>query len=123
MSGPVEMVRQSWGNDAPDWVKALAEACERSSQNKVAVQLGRSAALVSQVLRAKYAGDMVVVSDLVRGVFMAGTIDCPEFGKMPSNKCVEWRAKARSFGNANLQRAQMYRACNTCSRNEKGGRS
>ncbi len=41
----------AWGDTLPDWVRALAEACEASSQNKVAQQLGYSGALVSNVLR------------------------------------------------------------------------
>ncbi|MBM2032402.1 hypothetical protein JQW49_14265 [Sulfitobacter pseudonitzschiae] len=54
MSGPVEIAQKAWGDELPDWVLALAEACARTSQNRVAEDLGRSASLVSNVLRRKY---------------------------------------------------------------------
>ena len=114
MTGAVEKMRAAWGDTAPEWVVTLAEACAESSQNKVAEQLGRSAPLVSQVLAKRYPGDLADVEARVRGVFMNGTITCPELGEMSSKECRDWRQKARRFGNANMLRVRMYRACNRC---------
>lgn len=120
MSGPVEIAREHWGADMPDWIARLAEQCAASSQNKVAVKLGRSAALISQVLRNKYPGDLRAVEELFRGHFMAETVLCPALGVLPLNECHDWMAKARHFTNANSLRVRMYRACKKCPRFTKG---
>lgn len=119
MSGPVEIARAAWGEGLPDWVLCLARECASRSQRLVADDLGRSAALVSQVLRNKYSGSMSAVEELVRGHFMDGTIECPALGLIRSHECQGWRAKSRRAGTSNMLRVQMYRACNHCPRNQK----
>ncbi len=120
MSAPMQTIAECWGATPPDWVVRLAEECEASSQRQVAARLDRSGALVNQVLKNKYKGDLAAVADCVRGVFMNGVIDCPALGSIPSNECHDWRKKARQFGNANMLRVRMFRACNHCPRNAKG---
>lgn len=121
MSTPSEIAREHWGADLPDWIADLARECEASSQNKVAARLGRSASLISQVLRAKYPGDLEAVEELFNGVFNAATVECPELGKIPANECRHWREKSRNFVNINSLRVRMYRACSNCPRNRKEG--
>ena len=116
----LERASESWGERMPDWVGVLARACDATSANKVAKRLGRSGALVSQVLRGRYAGDMEAVEELVRGVLMAEVVACPALGDIPTNECRLWREKARHFTNTNALRVQMYRACTRCPR--MGGR-
>lgn len=106
--------QDAWGGDMPDWVHALATACESSSQNKVARKLGYSAPLVSQVLRRKYTGDMKAVEDVVRGVFMAGVVDCPAVGRLALNECRNWRRKAPKPTHGNALDNRMSRACRKC---------
>lgn len=113
---PLDIARAHWGPDMPEWVQALADACTETSQNKVAARLNRSAALVSTVLRNRYAGNMETVEQLVRGVFLAETADCPALGTLPMHECTAWRVKARAFANTNALRVRMYRACRTCPR-------
>lgn len=113
---PLDTARAHWGAHMPDWVQALADACTETSQNKVALRLGRSAALVSNVLRNRYGGSMQTVEQLVRGVLLAETVDCPALGTMPMHECNAWRVKASAFANTNALRVRMYRACQTCSR-------
>jgi hypothetical protein len=120
-SNPVATARQHWGEAIPDWVEALAEACQSSSQSRVAERIGRSAAVVSQVLRAKYPGDLRAVEDLVRGALMSGIVECPALGLVPTNECRVWMGKARVFGNTNALRVRMYRACRACARYQHGG--
>lgn len=122
MSDPVATAHEAWGDDAPDWLTRLAEECAASSQRQVAARLGRSGALVNQVLKNKYKGDLSAVEDCVRGIFMNGTIACPELGAIPSNECHDWRKKSRHFGNANMLRVRMFRACNHCPRNQREAR-
>ncbi len=123
MSSPVETAIKAWGTDLPDWVERLALECAATSQNKVATKINRSAAMISQVLRRKYPGDLSAVEELVQGVFMAAVIECPALGLIPSNECQDWRIKARQFVNVNAMRVRMYRACARCPRNPKGGAS
>jgi len=120
MTSPIETARAAWGADIPDWVEALALACTASSQNKVAARLGRSAAMISQLLRRKYPGDLRAVEDLVRGHLLAGTVECPALGALPMHECRAWMAKATSFENTNALRVRMFRACRLCPRFKTG---
>jgi len=120
-SRPVgDIAREHWGKDLPDWIARLVEECAFHSQNHVAQQLGYSGALISQVLRRKYTGNMRNVENQVRGVLMAEVVDCPSLGRVPKNECGSWRKKARRFVGSNVLRVQMYRACNRCPHNQKG---
>lgn len=114
MSAQMEIARAAWGDDMPEWIARLADECAGSSQNQVAKRIGRSAAVISNVLRRKYTGDMAAVEDRFKGVFMAETVDCPELGKLPANQCRDWREKARRFSNVNTLRIRMFRACKRC---------
>lgn len=119
MSGPVELATQAWGHPLPDWIEALALACERSSQAQVAKVLGRSGAVVSQVLRRCYGADMARIEERVRGVYLDGRVICPALGELPANECQDWRGKARVFAVGNPLRTRMFRACKSCPRNQK----
>ena len=106
--------RDAWGDDLPDWVMGLAQACAASSQNKVAQRMGYSASLISQVLGRKYPGDLSSVRDRYLGIFEAKTVDCPELGNVPLDRCQDWRKKARHLQPGNARNVQMFRACNRC---------
>lgn len=114
----MEKAVAGWG-EVPDWIAALAQACDRTSQNRVAKDLGRSAAMISQVLTGKYPADLTDFRELVRGKLMSETVDCPILGDLPKDACLDWRKKSRSFDNVNSRRVQMYRACNRCPLNRK----
>jgi hypothetical protein len=116
---PREIAAANWGEPLPDWIEALVSACERSSQAKIAKRLGRSPALVSQVLRRKYTGDMKDVETRVRGAFMDAKVQCPALGLMPANECADWRTKSRRYVSANARRVMMFRACNDCPLNRE----
>ena len=116
MSDLMETVHAAWGPLCPDWVITLARACGETSQNKVALKIGRSGALVSQVLRAKYPGDLSAVEELVRGHFENAVVDCPALGFLPTHECRMWRDRAKAFVSSNSLRVQMYRACAKCPR-------
>ncbi len=114
MTTQLETARTAWGTEIPDWVLTLARECAQASQNKVARELGYSAALVSQVLRRKYPGDLKAVETAVRGAYEDLVITCPTLGEVSPQVCQEWRTKARKFSTENSQRVRMFRACNRC---------
>ena len=123
MSAPkfsaVDTARAAWGEGMPDWVLALARACAETSQAAVARDLDRSGAIISQVLRRIYPADTARIEERVRGLYMAGMVDCPALGPLSTLKCQDWREKAREFVLGNPRRNRMYRACMICPRNQK----
>lgn len=119
MSDPVATARAAWGADLPDWVLCLAEECAATNQARVAEHIGRSGALVSNVLRRKYPGDMEAVEDLVRGRYMRARILCPALGEISTAVCRNWLTKSRTYANENGERVRMYRACRACPKNRK----
>lgn len=116
----LEKARDAWGADMPAWVRVLAEECDRTSQNKAAIRLGRSSSLVSNVLSNKYggeyAGDLEAVEELVRGALMGETLICPVLGEIDKKACRDWRGRAGEFSARNTRAVQMFRACNRCPR-------
>ncbi len=116
----LETARSAWGAAMPDWIEVLAARCDRASQARVAAELGRSASLVNQVLKARYKGDLSAVEDRVRGRFMDGRQTCPALGTIRLDECQDWRQKARRFVNTNTLRVRMFQACGECPINSKG---
>lgn len=118
MSAPkptmLEIARASWGGDAPDWVLRLAEACDQTSQSKVAARIDRSASVVSQVLRNRYPGNVGAVEEMVRGALMQAVVTCPALGTIPADECQVWRKRADLFVGTNSLRVRMFRSCNRC---------
>lgn len=120
MTGQVQIAKEHWGEDIPDWVIRLAEECEATSQNKVAAKTKISTAAISQSLRAKYPGNMRPIEDVVRGIFMSGTVECPALGNVEAHVCRDWLKKAKKFKASNAHRVRMHNACNNCPRNQQG---
>lgn len=120
-ASPIDTARVHWGDPLPDWIERLARECEASNQRRVAERLGRSAGLISSVLRRKYPGDLDALEEAVRGAFMNATVNCPARGAMPADECQDWRRKSRKFVSVNSERVQMYRACTSCPRNRRDG--
>ena len=110
--------RLAWGDDLPDWIAALAEECDRTSQSKAAARLERSPSLVSYVIRNRYPGDMGAVEEIVRGTLMSESIECPVLGSTGKHICRKWRVRSRTFENVNSQYVTMFRACNRCPINQ-----
>lgn len=108
----IDQVRDVWGEDVPDWIEELARQVDATSQNQVAKQMKRSASLVSTVLSRTYGGSYAATEAVVRGVYMAGTVECPHLGTIPSSDCRDWQRAP--FRNHNSHRVAMYRACARC---------
>jgi hypothetical protein len=110
------VARAAWGDTVPDWIDALATACDRSNQTAVARQLGVSGSAVSGVLNRNYKADLARIEQRVRGVLMSGTVACPVLGDLASDLCLEWQAKASQFRDTGSLRRRMYAACRRCPR-------
>ncbi|MDB5658343.1 MAG: hypothetical protein JWS10_958 [Cypionkella sp.] len=112
----LEVARAAWGAELPDWVETLAIVCGRTTQGRVAMQLDRSGACISQVLNMTYKADTARLEERVRGVFMDRVMDCPGLGEIGAQTCQDWRDKAPHFVMGNPLRQRMRRACNACPR-------
>lgn len=99
----------------PDPVKAaLSSAVARlGSQSKVAADLGVSVAVVSTLLKDKYAGNVAAMEQRIRGQYMAETVVCPVQGTLSAKSCLDNQALPAAF--TNPMRAALWRACKQCS--------
>lgn len=110
-------VQRLWGAHPPEWIVLIAEACDKTSQGKVADQLGISTAVINQALQNKYganghAGRLDVLEQRVRGELMKATVTCPVLGVISTRKCLD--EQQRPFSSTNSMRLQLFRACKTC---------
>ena len=99
-----------------NWIEVLKDECDKSSQSKVAVVLGKSsgdgfpsATVINQVIKGKYPGRTDRLQALVEGVFMNVTVTCPVVGEIASDHCVE--IQSRDFAPVNHQWVKLYKAC------------
>lgn len=113
-------VTDTWGKDAPEWVRILAARCDETSQKKAAEEIRYSSAVVNQVLKNCYTGDIVSVEQAVRGAFLNASVPCPVLGTLTLNVCLQHqRAK---FHATNSTRVRLYRACRRgCPHSKMGG--
>lgn len=106
-----DKVATAWGSP-PDWIAALAEECDRSTQSAVARRLGVSAGLVSGVLSGTYGrkgGDMQRIEEKVRGALMGVQVVCPVLGELTRDRCLD--EQEQPFRATSKMRAQLYHAC------------
>ena len=103
--------RGAWGT-IPDWVEALAAACDARSQSAVAQRVGYSAATLSYVLGNKYQGDGRAVERAVRQALMRAELTCPVLGPIDGAACVAHQRLP--FSPHNPQRVALYRTCRAC---------
>ena len=102
---------RAWGGgeDSPDWVIVLAEACDGSSQTAIAKRLGYSSTVVSQVISRTYSGDVRRVEQAVRGALMAETVMCPVLDEIKRDVCLAHQK--RKFDATSALGARIYWAC------------
>ncbi|MBX3447547.1 MAG: transposase family protein [Parvibaculaceae bacterium] len=105
-----DRVAKAWGDRATeDWLQALVEECERTSQRAAAKRLGVSDTVVTRVLGNSYAGDTEGIAEKVRGALLSVTVMCPVLEEIGRDRCIAEQGKKLSFGNA--LSARVYRAC------------
>lgn len=112
--------RAAWGEDPPDWVEALAAEATRTSASTVAVRLGYSPPVISEVIANRYRGDVARVAELVRGAFLGAEVECPVLGAIGRDHCLEEQRKP--FMTTSSVRTRLYRACRDgCPHSRIGG--
>jgi len=114
----IDKVRAVCGDDCPDWLIALADACDHESQKAVAERIGYSAAVVNTVLKGTYGAGLAAIEQAVRGALLNETVDCPVYGSLEGHRCLEYQR--RKFAATNPTRVRLYRACRTCENNKIG---
>jgi len=107
--------KATWG-EVPDWVQALAVACDRTSQGVVAKQLGISGAVVNQAIGNAYKGRVDRIETRVRGELMRATVLCPVIGPISTRDCLD--NQKRGFRATNPLRVKLSRTCPTCTHRE-----
>lgn len=97
----------------PDVQQALQAAVKRlGSQVNVAGELGVSAAVVNNLLKDRYLGDVAGMAERIRGQFMAQTVVCPVMGELGRRHCLDYQARPLVF--TNPTRVALHSACKTC---------
>lgn len=91
------------------WTDILKQQCRQHSQKWVGEQMGYSAAVVNQVLKGAYKGDLTKVEKAVKGAFMNEKVDCPVMGEMASHVCLE--NQKLPFSSINPMRVKLFKAC------------
>lgn len=105
----VSIARAAWGDAMPDWVLALAEEVDRTSQTAAARRIGYTSSVVSGTLANNYKGKLQNVEDKVRAALMGATVWCPELDEIPRSMCFEEQAKP-GMPTSPL-RMRIWRAC------------
>lgn len=95
----------AWGDPLPEYIRLLAEACDRQTQTAVAAKLGKSGGYVSRVLRKAYAGSYEEAETLIRAKFGDDQVPCPLFGPIPLASCIQLRRRKQPPQN------HMHHAC------------
>lgn len=114
----VARATSAWDGMLPDWVMALAEACDVASGRAVAKRLDVSPAAVSRVLGNNYGGT-AAMELRVRDRIMSAVV-CPVLGEISQERCRE--EQGRPFAATNAVRVRLYRACNNgCPHREAKG--
>ncbi|PZP11119.1 MAG: transcriptional regulator, partial [Sphingomonas hengshuiensis] len=109
MSSPdfLAKVHSAW-TAPPDWIVALAEACQRGSQAAVARRFGVSGSQISHVLANTYPSPTDRLEQLVRGAYLGAVVNCPVLGEIERDRCLEEQAKP--FAATSSTRAQLFHA-------------
>lgn len=111
---------RAWGANPPDWIVALAAACDKTTQARVAADLEISAPVVNQLLGRTYQGRVDRMESRVRGQYMKATVLCPVLGEISTRDCQENQQRNRSFRATNPLRVALRMACPKCPNREKG---
>lgn len=117
MSNRMEVAREGWGADMPEWIEALVRACDETSQNRVAVRVGYTGAVVSEVIRNRYKGRTDRFEERFRAIFLDGAVACPALGEIGAEACLRWRDRGAELNSSSPAVVRMFRACAMCPRN------
>ncbi|MEW6125071.1 MAG: transcriptional regulator [Pseudomonadota bacterium] len=101
-----------WGETPPDWILALAGACQAENQTVVAGRLGVSGSMLSGALANSYPSPLDKLEGRVRGALMGATVACPVLGEIGRDQCIAHQAKP--FSAASSVAVRLHSACKDC---------
>lgn len=107
----MDKARAAWGA-VPDWVAALATACDARGLNRTAEKISMSPALVSLVIRKTHHAGYEYAEARVRNKLMTPLRACPVLGLISEQQCEGEQAKP--FTSVNPLAVAVYRACRDC---------
>ena len=97
-------------------LELLKQACDESSQAKVAKLIGYSTTVVNQVLKGiyggDYGGDIDKVNRSIRMRLTKSTVACPMLGEIDNVRCTSEQTKP--FSTENSHAVRMFKACRKC---------
>lgn len=96
----------------PEWVRMLADHCDRHTQAAAARRISRSASLVNQVLKNRYPGDLAAVKERVEAAFNVESVSCPILGPISGSDCL--KHQAAPYNPANHMAVALFRQCRRC---------
>lgn len=105
----LEKAKNAWQGMPPEWVEAMASACDVTSQRKVAALLDYSAGAVNAVINHKWPASTDAIEQAVRDKLMATTVICPVQGEIGLDVCLA--NQALPFAATNNMRVRLFRAC------------
>lgn len=108
----IDRARERWGAAAPQWIVALAEACDQSGQSATAKRLGYSGPVINAALGNVYKGRLDLLEQKVRGELMSECVRCPVLGEISKRRCVD--EQSRPYAATNQLRVELRRACARC---------
>ena len=115
----LERAGRAWGRPLPEWVQALAEACDEGTQAGAARTIGYSPATVNQVLAGTYKGNLEAVEGAVRGAYLEMTVACPVLREIPRNRCLA--IQRQPLASTSPLRVRLWRACRSGCPNSRIG--
>ncbi|MDR2075614.1 MAG: hypothetical protein LBP61_01580 [Desulfovibrio sp.] len=103
----MEKARAAWG-ETPEWVRLLAEECDRTSMRQTAARIGVSAAFISLALNRRRENLDFVRARAERELITI-RVTCPVLGEISGADCA--RERSAPFSGANPVRVRLYAAC------------
>lgn len=108
----------AWGENPPEFIRVLARLVEQEgSKAAAAARLGINRASVSTLLANRYPANTDRMSKTIMA--WAALVECPVLGQISGDQCQNERNKP--FLGSNPTRIRLYRACQNCPNNPKGG--
>ena len=92
-----------------NWLEVLRDQCDKTNQAAVSRALNYSPAVINQVLKGTYKGDLQRVEIAVKGLYMNEIVDCPMVGEIANHICLNYQKQP--FSAINPLRVQLYKAC------------
>jgi hypothetical protein len=108
MTSAMEKAREAW-QPMPDWIEALALACDETTMNAVAARLDYSRTAVSLLVANKYERQLSRVERQVRAVLMRKAVACPVLGDIEMTECR--RHQVAPYRPGSPTAVVLYRAC------------